>query len=117
MPRSCFSACRPAAWGSPSRRSQHVIHFDRCYNPAKESQATDRVHRIGQTRLVTVTRLVSPDTFEERLAAIMEQKAKLASIAPMAGENWIADLNDEELRDLFSLGGGCDERPRKRQRA
>jgi SNF2 family DNA or RNA helicase len=81
----------------------HVIHFDRCYNPAKEAQATDRVHRIGQTKTVFVHRLVAKGTFEERLAEIMEEKQKLSAMAPMAGENWIADLNNAELRNLFSL--------------
>jgi len=87
----------------------HVIHFDRCYNPAKENQATDRAHRIGQDKTVFVHRLVARGTFEERLAAIMAQKQGLSDITLQSGEGWIADLGDAELRDLFSLGGGtCD---------
>merc|ERR1719401_884326 len=58
----------------------HVIHFDRCYNPAKEAQATDRAHRIGQTKTVFVHRLQSRHTFEERLAEIMTQKQGLSDI-------------------------------------
>lgn len=94
----------------------HVIHFDRCYNPAKESQATDRVHRIGQKKTVFVYRLVAPDTFEERLAQIMEEKAKISAMTPCAGESWIADFNNDELRDLFTLGGGTDSQRQKRPR-
>jgi len=81
----------------------HVIHFDRCYNPAKENQATDRAHRIGQTRTVFVHRLVTKGTFEERLGEIMAKRQNLSDITVQAGEGWIADLNDGELRDLFSL--------------
>merc|ERR1719436_1881852 len=87
----------------------HVIHFDRCYNPAKENQATDRAHRIGQTKTVFVHRLVTKGTFEERLAQIMADRQQLSDITVQAGEGWIADLSDGELRDLFSLSGdGCD---------
>merc|ERR1712151_27638 len=46
----------------------HVVHFDRCWNPAKEAQATDRAHRIGQHRPVIVHRLITKGTFEERIA-------------------------------------------------
>eukprot|EP00930_Biecheleria_cincta_P045368 TRINITY_DN31279_c0_g1_i1.p1 TRINITY_DN31279_c0_g1~~TRINITY_DN31279_c0_g1_i1.p1 ORF type:complete len:1107 (+),score=226.73 TRINITY_DN31279_c0_g1_i1:71-3391(+) len=81
----------------------HVVHFDRCYNPAKENQATDRAHRIGQKKTVFVHRLVTKDTFEERLGEIMEQKQQLSDLTVQSGEGWIADLNNEELRDLFSL--------------
>jgi len=83
----------------------HVIHFDRCYNPARENQATDRAHRIGQTKTVFVHRLVTKGTFEEKLAEVMAQRQHLSDITVQAGEGWIADLNDSELRELFSLGG------------
>lgn len=82
----------------------HVIHFDRCYNPAKENQATDRLHRIGQTRTVFVHRLLTRDTFEERMAEIMRTKQCLSDLTMRAGEAWIADLDQAALRDLFSLG-------------
>lgn len=83
----------------------HVIHFDRCYNPARENQATDRAHRIGQKKTVFVHRLVTKGTFEERLSAIMARKQSLSDLTVTAGEGWIADLSDAELRDLFSLSG------------
>ncbi|CAE7588390.1 ywqA, partial [Symbiodinium sp. CCMP2456] len=50
----------------------HVVHYDRCYNPAKEAQCTDRAHRIGQHRTVTVHTLTSQDSFEARLDEIMQ---------------------------------------------
>merc|ERR1712048_1518169 len=54
-------------------RASHVVHFDRCWNPAREAQATDRAHRIGQCRTVVVHRLVSQGTLEERLASELER--------------------------------------------
>eukprot|EP00449_Zooxanthella_nutricula_P064462 CAMPEP_0198565924 /NCGR_PEP_ID=MMETSP1462-20131121/102524_1 /TAXON_ID=1333877 /ORGANISM="Brandtodinium nutriculum, Strain RCC3387" /LENGTH=352 /DNA_ID=CAMNT_0044296935 /DNA_START=21 /DNA_END=1076 /DNA_ORIENTATION=+ len=62
----------------------HVIHFDRCYNPAKEAQATDRAHRIGQTKTVFVHRLVTKGTFEEKLAEIMLKRQHLSEITVTA---------------------------------
>lgn len=81
----------------------HVVHFDRCYNPARENQATDRAHRIGQNKTVFVHRLVTKDTFEERLSEIMEDKQKLSDLTVQSGEDWVADLGDAELRSLFAL--------------
>jgi superfamily II DNA or RNA helicase len=54
-----------------------VIHYDRWWNAARENQATDRVHRIGQTRGVQVFKLVKKDTFEERIDRLIAQKGQL----------------------------------------
>ncbi|MGA8164752.1 MAG: SNF2-related protein [Waddliaceae bacterium] len=54
-----------------------VIHYDRWWNAARENQATDRVHRIGQTRGVQVFKLVTKKTFEERIDEIIVRKGKL----------------------------------------
>ncbi len=54
-----------------------VIHYDRWWNAARENQATDRVHRIGQTRGVQVFKLVTLGTFEEKINALIEKKGKL----------------------------------------
>ena len=54
-----------------------VIHYDRWWNAARENQATDRVHRIGQTRGVQVFKLVTKGTFEERINAMIERKGRL----------------------------------------
>jgi len=85
----------------------HVVHFDRCWNPAKEAQATDRAHRIGQRHTVVVHRFVSSDTFEERLARVVEHKLKLASDAvPVSGMRIMAEYTDAEIRSLFRFGKG-----------
>ncbi|WP_224248554.1 SNF2-related protein [Hyalangium gracile] len=59
--------------------ADHVIHLDPWWNPAVEDQATDRAHRIGQTRPVTVSRLVSQGTIEEAIVALHAEKRELAS--------------------------------------
>jgi len=83
--------------------ASHVVHFDRCYNPAREAQATDRCHRIGQQRPVCVHRLVTAGTFEERLDEIMHSKSELSSLAVASADDWIADFTDEQLFELFTL--------------
>jgi SNF2 family DNA or RNA helicase len=54
-----------------------VIHYDRWWNAAREDQATDRVHRIGQRRGVQVFKLVTLGTLEEKVSAIIEKKRQL----------------------------------------
>ena len=58
-----------------------VIHYDPWWNPAVEDQATDRAHRIGQTRSVFVYKLIAADTVEERILELQQRKAELAGIA------------------------------------
>jgi SNF2 family DNA or RNA helicase len=84
-------------------RANHVIHYDRWWNPAVENQATDRAFRIGQTRNVQVRKFVCTGTLEERIDAMIEQKRELAESVIGTGEGWITELSTEELRDLFSL--------------
>ena len=55
-----------------------VIHYDPWWNTAVENQATDRAHRIGQENIVTVYRLITKDTVEERIIQLQQQKADLA---------------------------------------
>lgn len=90
--------------------ANHVIHFDRCWNPAKEAQATDRAHRIGQHRTVLVHRFTTVGTFEERLAHIIAEKKVLAdlTISETSGSmgdvtGAISSLSDSQLRQLFNL--------------
>ena len=81
----------------------HVVHYDRWWNPAVEDQATDRAYRIGQTRPVTVHKLVTAGTVEERVADLLERKRALADAVVGTGETWITELDDEALHDLVSL--------------
>ncbi|MHC5018946.1 MAG: DEAD/DEAH box helicase [Planctomycetota bacterium] len=84
-------------------RANHVFHYDQWWNPAVEDQATDRAHRIGQTRTVYVHRLVSIGTLEEKIARMLDDKRGLAEIAIGQGEHWLTELGDEELRALVDL--------------
>jgi SNF2 family DNA or RNA helicase len=83
--------------------ANHVIHFDRWWNPAVENQATDRAFRIGQTRNVQVRKFVCQGTLEERIDAMIEQKRELAEHVIGDGEAWLTELSTAQLRDLFSL--------------
>ena len=84
-------------------RADHVIHFDRWWNPAVEDQATDRAYRIGQTRPVQVHRLITEGTIEERIAELLERKRSLADAVLGSGEAALTELSDAELRDLVTL--------------
>ncbi|MDB4929553.1 MAG: SNF2-related protein [Myxococcaceae bacterium] len=87
-----------------------VIHYDRWWNPAVEDQATDRAHRIGQTRRVNVYRLVTEGTLEERVAELLETKRAMADkILGGADESWITEMDDRALRAFLSLGAAAKE--------
>ncbi len=81
----------------------YVIHFDLWWNPAVEQQATDRAYRIGQDRNVTVYRLITRNTFEERINEMIQLKRELAELSVGTGENWIGNLDNKALREVFSL--------------
>jgi len=81
-----------------------VIHYDRWWNAAKEDQATDRVHRIGQKRGVQVFKLVTQGTLEEKISAIIEKKRDLmASIVPEDDPNLLKTFSREELIEMLAL--------------
>ncbi|MCR1781196.1 DEAD/DEAH box helicase [Nocardioides carbamazepini] len=84
-------------------RADHVVHFDRWWNPAVEEQATDRAYRIGQTRPVQVHRMVTRGTIEERVAQLLDRKRRLADAVLARGDAALTELSDEELRDLVTL--------------
>ena len=84
-------------------RADHVVHVDRWWNPAVEDQATDRAHRIGQTKPVQVHRLVMRGTLEERIALLLDHKRALAEAVLGRGEAALTELSNAELRDLVSL--------------
>jgi len=92
--------------------ANHVVHFDRWWNPAVENQATDRAFRIGQKKNVMVHKFICAGTVEEKIDALMEDKRKLAGEILQAGaENWITELDDNAIKEMFSLtlgAGGND---------
>ncbi|MEV6657749.1 DEAD/DEAH box helicase [Nocardia fluminea] len=92
---------RAAGTGLTLTRAADVIHFDRWWNPAVEAQASDRAHRIGQTRTVTVTTLTSATTVEEHIAAMHTRKSALTDLSDAAGIAELARLDDDALVDIL----------------
>ncbi|MGB3401495.1 MAG: DEAD/DEAH box helicase [Microcoleaceae cyanobacterium] len=84
-------------------RANHVFHFDRWWNPAVENQATDRVFRIGQTRNVQVHKFVCTGTLEEKIHDLIESKKALAEQVVGGGEDWLTQLDTDQLRNLLIL--------------
>ncbi|WUJ83683.1 DEAD/DEAH box helicase [Streptomyces sp. NBC_00377] len=94
---------RAAGTGLNLTRAEHVVHYDRWWNPAVEAQATDRAYRIGQTRPVQVHRLIAEGTVEDRIAEMLRRKQDLADAVLGAGEAALTELTDAELADLVRL--------------
>lgn len=92
---------KAAGTGLNLTAATHVIHFDLWWNPAVETQATDRAYRIGQHKNVQVHRLITQNTFEEKINRMIQEKRQLADWTVSAGENWIGKLSNQELRELF----------------
>ncbi|MFD7480095.1 DEAD/DEAH box helicase [Streptomyces sp. NPDC059837] len=96
---------KAAGTGLNLTRAEHVVHYDRWWNPAVEAQATDRAYRIGQTRPVQVHRLIAEGTIEDRIAEMLRRKQQLADAVLGAGEAALTELSDAELADLVELRG------------
>lgn len=94
---------RAGGTGLNLTRANHVIHFDRWWNPAVENQATDRAFRIGQTKNVMVHKLVCKSTVEERIDEMIKSKKELAENVIGKGENWITELDNDTLMDMLKL--------------
>ena len=79
-----------------------VIHFDPWWNPAVEAQATDRAHRIGQTRVVTAYKLITRDTVEEKILRLQDKKRAAIDAAIDSEEPLMTGLTTEELEELLA---------------
>ena len=85
-------------------RANHVIHYDRWWNPAVENQATDRAFRIGQTKDVHVHKLICAGTLEDRIDLMIEIKQETADqVVGATSERWLTELSNAELRDVLAL--------------
>jgi superfamily II DNA or RNA helicase len=78
-----------------------VVHFDPWWNPAVEDQATDRAHRIGQTRVVTSYKLITRGTVEEKILTLQQKKRDIIK-ATLGEEEFTSALNWDEIQELFS---------------
>ncbi|MEB8324744.1 DEAD/DEAH box helicase [Dietzia kunjamensis] len=102
-PPVMLASLRAGGTGLTLTEANHVVHLDRWWNPAVENQATDRVHRIGQTRVVQVRTLVAPGTVEDRIDELLEAKRDLAelTLGPLAGA--LTELADADLAALVEF--------------
>ena len=78
-----------------------VIHYDPWWNPATEDQATDRAHRIGQTKDVDVIRMIAQGTIEEKVTDLSKRKRAIFDRVVLAGEMELSSLTEEDIRALF----------------
>ena len=84
-------------------KANHVFHYDRWWNPAVENQATDRAFRIGQIKNVHVHKFICMGTLEEKIDEMLEKKQALAESIVSTNENWISEMSNAELKELFIL--------------
>ncbi len=83
--------------------ADYVIHYDPWWNPAVENQATDRAHRIGQTKHVFNYKLITRGTVEEKILALQRKKKELAELVIGGDEGVAKELTQEDLEFLFSF--------------
>lgn len=95
---------KAAGTGLNLTAANHVVHFDRWWNPAVENQASDRAFRIGQKKNVLIHKFVTPGTLEEKIDAMIKEKQALAdSLFADAGEKLVTEMSDDELLELVKL--------------
>lgn len=103
-PGAMLLSLRAGGTGITLTAANHVIHLDRWWNPAVENQATDRAFRIGQTRDVSVHKLISIGTIEEKIDDVLRTKLELAEHTVRSGEGWLTELSNEKLAEIVALG-------------
>jgi hypothetical protein len=106
-PRIFVLSVKAGGTGLNLTAATHVFHFDRWWNPAVEDQATDRAYRIGQEHHVQVHKFLCVGTIEEKIDAMLKSKRDLASRIVGEGEQWITELDNVALRELFALSPGA----------
>jgi superfamily II DNA or RNA helicase len=79
-----------------------VIHFDPWWNPAVEDQATDRAHRIGQTKIVTSYKLITRDTVEEKILTLQNRKREIIQATIGGEEEFASSLSWDEIQELLA---------------
>ena len=88
-----------------------VVHFDPWWNPAAEAQATDRAHRIGQTRAVTSIKLVVADSVEERVLELQAEKRALLASVFEASDAETAKISLADMKALLDIPAGSAGTP------
>lgn len=108
-PNAFILSLKAGGFGLNLTRATRVVHFDRWWNPAVENQATDRAHRIGQTRNVTVHTFICAGTVEDRVDRLLESKSELAAAVVGSGEAFLAGMEDARLEEFVKLDGSVVE--------
>jgi superfamily II DNA or RNA helicase len=93
---------KAGGYGLNLTQADTVVHFDPWWNPAAEAQATDRAHRIGQTRPVTVYRLLTRGTVEEKVVRLQAKKKEVASMIDETGSGDAAGWSVEEMMKVIT---------------
>jgi SNF2 family DNA or RNA helicase/uncharacterized Zn finger protein len=102
-PRVFILSLKAGGTGLNLTAASHVIHYDLWWNPAVESQATDRAFRIGQKKNVIVSRLINKGTIEEKIDKMIQEKRALADLTITTGETWLGNLSNDEIKNLVKL--------------
>jgi hypothetical protein len=102
--RSFVLSVRAGGVGLNLTAANHVVHFDRWWNPAVENQATDRAFRIGQKKNVLVHKFITRGTVEEKIDRLIEEKRALAADVVGSAEAAITSLSDKEIVSMFTYG-------------
>ncbi len=98
----CCASLLASGVGIDLTAAQVVVHYDRWWNPAREEQATARVHRMGQKHVVQVIKLVTLGTLEEKIHALIEKKRTLArDILSQDDASALKRLSREDLAGLL----------------
>ncbi|TCD47217.1 DEAD/DEAH box helicase [Chlorobium sp. N1] len=108
-PRMFILSLKAGGAGLNLTRANHVIHYDRWWNPAVENQATDRAFRIGQKHNVEVHKFIAAGTLEERIDEMIERKTAVSGTLLGSGEQWLTELSNIELKKLVMLGREATE--------
>ncbi|MGA9524692.1 MAG: DEAD/DEAH box helicase [Myxococcaceae bacterium] len=98
-----FISLKAGGTGLNLTAADYVIHFDPWWNPAVEDQATDRTHRIGQTRSVISYKLITKGTVEEKILALQQRKRELAAGVLSTDEAISGNLTEQDVADLFQM--------------
>jgi len=103
-PNAFILSLKAGGFGLNLTRATHVIHFDRWWNPAVENQATDRAHRIGQTKTVFVHTFICTGTLEDRIDELLVSKRQLADEVVAGGESFLLKMGQREFDQIVALG-------------
>lgn len=95
--------------------ADRVVHFDPWWNPAVEAQATDRAHRIGQTRSVTSIKLIASDSVEEKVLELQRSKSHLLKDLLDASQAANASISLDDIKDILNIKKSAP--PKKKARA